>query len=126
MLARQLRRDPNPEASEDAAAALEALAIERERTPGAPEVVSGGDSGLNRLRPATVLRKLTVLSSLYGEFVALGAARRNPVEEIERPDCPGSGGRRKPEQTGRGCRARTSVQKIASSCDRNYTVNTIE
>ena len=68
----------------------------------------------HRLRPATVLRKLTAPSSLYGEFVALGAARRNPVEEIEHPDCPGSGGRRKPEQTGRGCRARMPVQKIAS------------
>ncbi len=35
MLASQLRRDPNPDAIEDAAAALEALAIGGERLPGA-------------------------------------------------------------------------------------------
>ena len=44
MLASQLRRDPNPDAIEDAAAALEALAIGRERLRGAPEIVSGGES----------------------------------------------------------------------------------
>ena len=37
-------------------------------------------------RPATVRRKLTALSSLYGALVALGAARRNSVEGIVRPD----------------------------------------
>ena len=34
MLARQLRHDPNPDAIEDAACALEALAIGQERRPG--------------------------------------------------------------------------------------------
>ena len=48
MLARQLRLDPNPDAIEDAACALEALAIERERPPGAAESSLGANSGLSR------------------------------------------------------------------------------
>ena len=97
----------------------------REAVP--EQVTAWRDALLARwLRPATVRRKLTALSSLYGELVAAGVARRNPVEGIERPGCPGSGGRWKPEQTGRGCRARLSVQKIASFFDQNYTANTIE
>ena len=66
MLARQLRRDPNPEAIEDAAAALEALAIERERAPGAPDSVAGNDSGLDRPsgRPKPV-RALTAFLAVY-------------------------------------------------------------
>ena len=54
----------------------------------APEqVVAWRDALLGRpLRPATVCRKLTALSSLYGALVAAGAVRRNPVEGIERPD----------------------------------------
>lgn len=54
----------------------------------APEQVAAWRDALlaRPLRAATVRRKLTALSSLYGEFVAAGAARRNPVEGIERPD----------------------------------------
>ena len=48
MLARQLRCDPNPDAIEDAACALEAVAIERERAPGAPDSVAGDDPGPGR------------------------------------------------------------------------------
>ena len=44
MLARQLRVDPNPDAIEDAACALEAVAIERERQARGPESCSRGDS----------------------------------------------------------------------------------
>ena len=54
----------------------------------APEQVAAWrDSLLARpLRAATVRRKLTALSSLYGELVAAGAAWRNPVAGIARPD----------------------------------------
>lgn len=38
------------------------------------------------LKAATVRRKLAALSALYRELAAAGAARRNPVEGIERPD----------------------------------------
>ena len=48
MLARQLCRDPNPDAIEDAACALEALAIERETPPDAPESSPGAIPGRGR------------------------------------------------------------------------------
>ena len=38
------------------------------------------------LSAATVRRKLAVLSSLYGELVAAGATRRNPLDGVKRPD----------------------------------------
>ncbi len=51
------------------------------------QVTAWRDALLARpLRPATVRRKLVALSSLYGELVGAGAARRNPVEGIGRPD----------------------------------------
>ena len=59
MLARQLRRDPNPDAIEDAACALEALAIEGERPPGAPGIVSGGESGRSRPKPVRALAAIS-------------------------------------------------------------------
>ena len=54
----------------------------------APEQVAAWRDALlaRPLRAATVRRKLSALSALYGELVAAGAARRNPVERIERPD----------------------------------------
>ena len=57
----------------------------REAVP--EQVAAWRDALLARpLRAATVRRKLTALSSLYGALVAAGAARRNPVEGIGRPD----------------------------------------
>lgn len=51
------------------------------------QVAAWRDTLLARpLRAATVRHKLTALSSLYGELVAAGAARRNPVDGVERPD----------------------------------------
>ena len=54
----------------------------------APDLVAAWRDALlaGPLRAATVRRKLTSLSSLYGELVAAGAARRNPVEGVARPD----------------------------------------
>ena len=45
MLARQLRVDPNPDAIEDAACALEAVAIERERGAACGVRIAGPFSG---------------------------------------------------------------------------------
>ncbi len=77
-----------------------------ERLPeAAPERVAAWRDALlaRRLRPATVRRKLTALSSLYGELVAAGAARHNPVEGVERPDMR-TGARPAPVLTGRQAR----------------------
>ena len=54
----------------------------------APEQVAAWRDALlaRPLRAATVRRKLMALSSLFGALIAAGAARRNPVEGIERPD----------------------------------------
>ena len=49
MLARQLRRDPNPDAIEDAACALEALAIGQERQARRASVVRRSHSASGRL-----------------------------------------------------------------------------
>ena len=57
------------------------------------------------LRAATVRRKLTALSSLYGALVAAGAAWRNPVEGVERPDIRADA-RPAPALTGRQARRR--------------------
>lgn len=59
MLARQLRRDPNPDAIEDAACALEALAIGQERQARRVAVSRWGDSLSGRpfvSRPPGALR----------------------------------------------------------------------
>ena len=59
-----------------------------ERLPDAtPEQVEGWRDALSAqpLRAATVRRKLSALSSLFEELVAIGAAPRNPVEGVERP-----------------------------------------
>ena len=60
-----------------------------ERLPEAdPEQVAAWRDALlaRPLRAATVRRKLSSLSTLYGELMAAGAAWRNPVEGVERPD----------------------------------------
>lgn len=57
------------------------------RDAGPERVAAWRDALLARpLRAATVHRKLAALSTLYGALVAAGAARRNPVEGVERPD----------------------------------------
>lgn len=59
-----------------------------ERLPDAtPEQVKGWRDALSArpLRATTVRRKLSALSSLFEDLVSRGAARRNPVEGVERP-----------------------------------------
>ncbi len=59
-------------------------------TPG--DVEAWRDSLSVRVKPATVRRKLSSLSSLYRELVALGAVRASPVSDVGRPATGGEDG----------------------------------